>query len=60
MVMLRFSTRPDTPAADAESGDDGPAVEAAREWASLDGDCAPALARHFRITDLQHWLDLCA
>jgi hypothetical protein len=26
----------------------------------LDGDCMPVLADQFRITDLQHWLDLCA
>jgi hypothetical protein len=58
--MLRLPTNPDTPPADRERGEDGPAVEAAWELASLDGDCAPALARHFRITDLQHWLDLCA
>jgi len=56
--MLRPTTRPDTPADDEP--DEGPAVAAAWEVASLDGDCAPALARHFRITDLQHWLDLCA
>lgn len=28
--------------------------------AGLDGDRVPALARHFHITDLQHWIDLCA
>jgi hypothetical protein len=56
--MLRFTANPATPTADQETEEDG--VEAAWEWASLDGDCAPALARHFRITDLQHWLDLCA
>jgi hypothetical protein len=58
--MLRSTASPDTPTADHELVDDGRAVEAAWERASLDGDCAPALARHFRITDLQHWLDLCA
>ena len=58
--MLRFTADPDTPAADREAGDDGPGIEAAWERASLDGDFTPALARHFRITDLQHWLDLCA
>jgi hypothetical protein len=26
----------------------------------LDGDCMPVLADQFHITDLQHWLDLCA
>ncbi len=57
--MLRLTDNPDVPAADRERGE-GDAVEAAWELASLDGDCAPALARHFRITDLQHWLDLCA
>jgi hypothetical protein len=58
--MLRSTTRPDTPSAGREAGEDEPGVEAARERASLDGDFEPALARHFRITDLQHWLDLCA
>jgi hypothetical protein len=58
--MLRSTTRPDTPSADREAGEDGPGVEAARDRSSLDGDFTPALARHFRITDLQHWLDLCA
>jgi hypothetical protein len=58
--MLRRTTHPDVPAADRDGGEDGAGVEAAWELASLDGDCAPALARHFRITDLQHWLDLCA
>jgi hypothetical protein len=57
--MLRSADSPDTPDADRPV-DDGPGVEAAWERASLDGDFTPALARHFRITDLQHWLDLCA
>ena len=26
----------------------------------LDGDGMPVLADQFHITDLQHWLDLCA
>jgi hypothetical protein len=55
--MFRVTASPDTSADDEP---DGPAVAAAGEVASLDGDCAPALAPHFRITDLQHWLDLCA
>jgi hypothetical protein len=25
-----------------------------------DDGCLPALAGRFRITDLQHWIDLCA
>ncbi len=58
--MLRLTNIPDTPAADRDDGEDRAGFEAAWELASLDGDCAPALARHFRITDLQHWLDLCA
>ena len=58
--MLRRTDDPDTPPADRERGEDRAALEAAWDLASLDGDCAPALARHFRITDLQHWLDLCA
>jgi hypothetical protein len=58
--MRRFSANPDLPATDREAGDDAAGVEAAWELASLDGDFTPALARHFRITDLQHWLDLCA
>jgi len=57
--MLRLPTSPDTPPADHER-DEGPSVEVDWDLASLDGDCAPALAGHFRITDLQHWLDLCA
>jgi hypothetical protein len=36
------------------------ASEAAWEQACLDGDCTPALADRFQITDLQKWLDLCA
>jgi hypothetical protein len=58
--MPRQTDNPDTSAADRDGAEDGARVEAAWELASLDGDCAPALARHFRITDLQHWLDLCA
>ena len=58
--MPRLTDNPDAPAADSDRAGDGPAVEAAWELASLDGDRAPALARHFRITDPQHWLDLCA
>ena len=58
--MLRLPTNPDTPPADPDGAEDRGAFEAAWELASLDGDCAPALARHFRITDRQHWLDLCA
>jgi hypothetical protein len=58
--MLRLPTNPDTPPAAPNVEEDRAGFEAAWELASLDGDCAPALARHFRITDLQHWLDLCA
>lgn len=58
--MRRRTDDPETPTADRERGEDRAAFEAAWELASLDGDCAPALARHFHITDLQHWLDLCA
>lgn len=36
------------------------AVEEAWEMAAFDTDPAPALANAFHITDLQHWLDLCA
>jgi hypothetical protein len=41
-------------------GCEDPDSTAAWEQASLDGDCTPALARRFHITDPQHWLDLCA
>ncbi len=36
------------------------AVEEAWDAADFDSDDAPALANAFEITDLQHWLDLCA
>jgi hypothetical protein len=36
------------------------AVEEAWESIELDGEPAPALANAFDITDMQHWLDLCA
>jgi hypothetical protein len=36
------------------------AVEEAWEMAAYDSDDVPALANSFDITDLQHWLDLCA
>jgi hypothetical protein len=58
--MLRLTTDSDTPPAGSDDAEGRAGFEAAWELASLDGDCAPALARHFRITDLQHWLDLCA
>jgi hypothetical protein len=58
--MLRLPTNSDTLPTGPDVEEDRAGFEAAWELASLDGDCAPALARHFRITDLQHWLDLCA
>jgi hypothetical protein len=36
------------------------AVEEAWEMAACDSDAVPDLANSFDITDLQHWLDLCA
>jgi len=36
------------------------AIEEAWEMADFESDAAPALANSFQITDLQHWLDLCA
>jgi hypothetical protein len=36
------------------------ADEAAWSRAILDGPAAPAVAERFHITDLQHWVDLCA
>jgi hypothetical protein len=27
---------------------------------AMDDGCRPASARHYRITDLQHWIDLSA
>ncbi len=36
------------------------AIEEAWDTADFDGDPMPALANAFDITDLQHWLDLCA
>jgi hypothetical protein len=30
------------------------------EISAFDADAVPALAVSFQITDLQHWLDLCA
>lgn len=35
-------------------------VEEAWEMAGFDGDAGFALANSLHITDLQHWLDLCA
>jgi hypothetical protein len=32
----------------------------AEELGTLEIDGVPALAEQFRITDLQHWIDLCA
>jgi hypothetical protein len=37
-----------------------PATRQDRDAQELDGDCMPVLAGQFHITDLQHWLDLCA
>ena len=36
------------------------ASEEVWEISAFDADPAPALANSFQITDLQHWLDLCA
>jgi hypothetical protein len=36
------------------------AWKASDDGHELDGDCMPVLADQFHITDLQHWLDLCA
>ncbi len=36
------------------------ATENGADSHELDGDCMPVLADQFHITDLQHWLDLCA
>jgi hypothetical protein len=58
--MARFEDSPDDAPADLPAGEAGPAGEADWERASLDGEGVPPLARHFRITDRQHWLDLCA
>jgi hypothetical protein len=43
-------------------GDDPSAglEQRAEELGTLDSDGVPALAEQFRITDLQHWIDLCA
>ena len=37
-------------------------IDEESDWdlAALDPERVPALARHFHILDLQHWLDLCA
>lgn len=32
----------------------------ANDGHEVDGDCMPVVADQFHITDLQHWLDLCA
>ena len=32
----------------------------AGEWVARAVEGGPARAEHFRITDLQHWIDLCA
>lgn len=36
------------------------AIEEAWDMADLDDDTSPSLANPFQITDLQHWIDLCA
>ena len=40
--------------------DEGAETAEAAALAAFDADGGPALARHFHITDLQHWIDLCA
>jgi hypothetical protein len=36
------------------------AIEEVWEMAAYEIDALPSLANSFHITDLQHWLDLCA
>jgi hypothetical protein len=55
--ILAFKTRDARDPADWQDQD---ARGTGTDLHELDGDCMPVLAEQFRITDLQHWLDLCA
>jgi len=53
--------RPTTPEWTSEEEQESwEAGEEARDRATLEADAPPASAEQFRITDLQHWIDLSA
>ena len=57
MTAISNTPQRDTPFPVPEPRETG--VDFAETDAQDDG-CLPALARRFRITDMQHWIDLCA
>jgi hypothetical protein len=58
--MTQFIHKPDEVAADILPWEERSDTEETRELPEVDGDCMPVLADQFRITDMQHWIDLCA
>jgi hypothetical protein len=58
--MTRTHTHTDQDAEDLAARQAWDVGDLGDDGHELDGDCMPVLADQFHITDLQHWLDLCA